>query len=60
MTLPVYEDRRFCECEHSLDYHNDEGHCQAPIGPDLGTDCGCLSFKEAEGDTLDNLGVDVL
>lgn len=54
---------RWCECEHPLSYHDDEGVCHAPAGSDeisLGYDCSCKQFVEAQGDTLESLGVDVL
>lgn len=62
---PVHdqERERWCECEHPLSWHDDEGRCQAPKGSseaELATDCFCQHFVEAQGDTLENLGVDLL
>lgn len=55
------EKERWCECEHPLSWHSDvDGHCKAPVGYDFSDDCSCEEFKEAQGDTLENLGVDVL
>lgn len=45
------DDRRWCECEHPLDWHDDEGRCQAPLGSseiELSADCSCEAFVERE------------
>ncbi len=51
---------RWCQCEHSEESH-DEAGCK--VRDSTGGDewkCSCPQFVEAEGDTLENLGVDVL
>ena len=51
----------WCECEHPKSWHSDvDGHCKAPVGVDFSDDCSCEKFVEAQSDTLESLGVDVL
>jgi hypothetical protein len=60
---PPITKERWCECEHPLSWHDEDGRCHAPQGSseaELSVDCSCTKFVEAEGDTLGNLGVDVL
>jgi hypothetical protein len=39
--------RKWCECKHPDDWHDESGQCHAFVGSEFEYDCDCATFREA-------------